>query len=135
MTNLLDSFLIAQMQENHIPSLSLAVINGGTIAKVRGYGFTDQTGEFPITTSTLFQAGSISKCVTALAALRLVDQGRLSLDEDLKNKLASWKIPASEFIRNDVVTLRRLLSHNAGVTITDLQAMKSVDPFPPSFRF
>ena len=117
MTNYLDDFVVAQMQEHHIPGLSLAVIGDGKIAKAQGYGFTDQMEKSPVTTATLFQAASISKCLAALAALRLVDQGRLALDEDLDTKLQSWKIPPNEFNKNELITLRRLLSHNAGFTV------------------
>lgn len=66
---------------------------------------------------TLFQAGSISKPVAALAALRLVEQGKLSLDEDVNAKLVSWKVPGNEFTKEQKVTLRRLLTHSAGLTV------------------
>jgi CubicO group peptidase (beta-lactamase class C family) len=71
----------------------------------------------PVTTETLFQAGSISKPVAALAALRLVQEGKLSLDEDVNAKLVSWKLPDSEFTREKKVTLRGLLTHSAGLTV------------------
>src|ERR1700733_7818596 len=82
----LDDFIAAQMQQNHIVGLSLAIIDDGKIIKAKGYGFTDENGQRPVTTSTLFQAGSISKSVAALGALRLVEQGRLSLDENVNDK-------------------------------------------------
>ena len=130
MTNYLDGAVVAQMQEHRIPGLSFAVISDGEIAKAQSYGFTDQTGKSPITTFTLFQAASVSKCLTSLAALRLVDQGRLSLDEDVNTKLQSWKIPPSELIKNELVTLRRLLSHNAGVTIHGFAGYAIGQPIP-----
>ena len=70
-----------------------------------------------MTTRTLFQAGSISKPVAATAALYLVEQGKLSLDEDVNQKLKTWKVPENEFTKTEKVTLRRLMSHTAGLTV------------------
>jgi CubicO group peptidase (beta-lactamase class C family) len=117
MPDYLDDFVVTQMQESHIPGLSLAVIGEAKIIKTQCYGFTDQTGKSLITTSTLFQAASISKCLTAVAILRLVDRGDLSLDADVNSTLQSWKIPNNEFLKHEGVTLRRLLCHNAGATV------------------
>jgi CubicO group peptidase (beta-lactamase class C family) len=112
-----DDFVAREMQDHHIVGLSLAIIDDGKIIKAQGYGFTDKSGKTPITTSTLFQAGSISKSVAAMGALRLIDQGRLSLDEDVNVKLRTWKVPENEFTRIEKVTLRRILSHSAGLTV------------------
>jgi CubicO group peptidase (beta-lactamase class C family) len=113
----LDAFVRAQIAERRIPGLSLAIIDDGRIVAARAYGVTDETTRAPVTTATLFQAGSISKPVSALAALHLVEAGRLSLDADVNAKLASWKVPDNRFTAVQKVTLRRLLSHNAGVTV------------------
>jgi CubicO group peptidase (beta-lactamase class C family) len=71
----------------------------------------------PVTTDTLFQAGSISKSVNAMVAMKKVEQGRISLDENINNKLISWKLPDNEFTAKKKVTLRNLLSHTAGTTV------------------
>ncbi len=70
-----------------------------------------------MTTKTLFQAGSISKPVAATGMLALVQQGKLSLDEDVNVKLKTWKVPENEFTKEQRVTLRRLASHSAGLTV------------------
>jgi CubicO group peptidase (beta-lactamase class C family) len=75
-----------------------------------------QTGE-PVTTETLFQAGSISKSVNAMVAMKKVEQGKISLDENINNKLVAWKLPDNEFTATKKVTLRNLLSHTAGTTV------------------
>src|SRR5262245_13330214 len=111
----LDTFIQAQMALRQINGLSLAVIENGTI-DARAYGVTSRGGP-AVTTTTLFQAGSISKPVAALGALRLVEQGRLSLDEDVNAKLTAWRVPENEFTKVEKVTLRRLLSHSAGLTV------------------
>jgi CubicO group peptidase (beta-lactamase class C family) len=130
MTSSLDDFVASQTQEHRIPGLSLALIDGDKITKAQGYGFSDQAGKFPVTILTLFQAASLSKCLTAVAALRLVEQGRLSLDEDVNVKLRSWKIPPNEFSKKEQVTLRRLLSHNAGVNIHGFPGYAVGQPIP-----
>ena len=100
-----------------IPGVSIAVVNDGRVEWARAYGSKDANTNEPVTTDTLFQAGSISKPVAALAALRLVEQGKLTLDEDVNAKLVSWKVPENEFTKTEKVTLRRLLTHSAGLTV------------------
>ena len=74
-------------------------------------------GAEPVTLDTLFQAGSISKPVTAMAALHFVAAGKWTLDENINNKPISWRVPENEFTTKEKVTLRRLLSHSAGTTV------------------
>ena len=111
----LDTFVQAQLSESRIDGLSLAVVQNGRI-DARAYGVVSRDGA-NVATTTLFQAGSISQPVAALGALKLVEQGRLSLDEDVNTKLKSWRVPENEFPRTEKVTLRRLLSHSAGLTV------------------
>ena len=99
------------------PGLSVAVIEGYKIVWARAYGTTVWGGATPVTTKTLFQAGSISKPVAATGMLALVEEGRLSLDEDVNAKLKTWKVPENEFTKEQKVTLRRLASHTAGLTV------------------
>src|SRR5689334_7215944 len=113
----LDAFVTAQMAQRHVRGLSLAIIKDGRIAVARGYGVVDDVSQAPVTTATLFQAGSISKPVSALGALHLVEAGTLSLDADVNTKLTSWKVPDNQFTGTEKVTLRRLLSHSAGLTV------------------
>jgi len=99
------------------PGLSVAVIDGYKIAWTKAYGTTELGGKAPVTTKTLFQAGSISKPVAATGMLALVQAGKLSLDEDVNVKLKTWKVPENEFTKEQKVTLRRLASHTAGLTV------------------
>ena len=84
----------------------------------------------PVTTETLFQAASISKPVAAMVAMRLVEMGRLSLDEDVNVKLRSWKVEENEFTAKERVTLRRLLSHTAGLTVHGFPGYAAGVPVP-----
>ena len=106
-----------RMKFHKAPALSIAVIKDFQIEWAKAYGLKDlETGE-PATTETLFQAGSISKSVNAMVAMKKVEQGRISLDEDINAKLNSWKLPDNEFTAKKKVTLRNLLSHSAGTTV------------------
>ena len=113
----LDAFIESQIARRQIVGLSLAIIDDGKIAETRAYGTTTRGGKVRITPNTLFQAGSISKPVAALGALQLVQAGRISLDEDVNSKLRAWRVPDNDFTAAEKVTLRRLLSHTAGLTV------------------
>src|SRR5262249_38115584 len=95
----IDDFVKEQLRKRHVPGLSLAIIQDGRIVKAKGYGVSDKDSKTPVTASTLFQAGSISKPVTAFGALSLVEKGQLSLDEDVNTKLTAWKVPENEFTK------------------------------------
>jgi CubicO group peptidase (beta-lactamase class C family) len=102
------------MQQRQIPGISVAVIEGYKIVCSKGYGVTQKDGSDPVTPSTLFLAGSISKPVAAVGALYLVQQGKLSLDEDVNLKLKSWKLPDNGSTVQHKVTLGLLLDHTGG---------------------
>lgn len=106
-----------RMRDLGIPGVSIAVIDGGKVAWTRAYGSRDTVEKTPVTVDTLFQAGSISKPIAALGALRLLKEGKLSLDDDVNAKLRSWRVPDNEFTQDEKVTLRRLMSHTAGLTV------------------
>ena len=113
----LDQFIHTAIARRRIAGLSLAIVHEGRIVEARAYGTTTRNGRTAVTPRTLFQAGSISKPVAALGALRLVDSSKLSLDEDVNGKLISWRVPDNEFTTRERVTLRRLLTHMAGLTV------------------
>jgi CubicO group peptidase (beta-lactamase class C family) len=106
-----------RMKFHKVPALSIAVIKDFKIDWAKAYGLKDVETRQPVTTETLFQAGSISKSVNAMVAMKKVEQGTISLDEDINNKLTSWKLPDNEFTAKKKVTLRNLLSHTAGTTV------------------
>ncbi len=122
--------LAERMAALKVPGISIAVINEGVIEWAKGYGVAEAGTSTPVTPRTLFQAASISKPVTALAALRLVEQGKLVLDEDVNAKLTSWKVPETDLTKTEKVTLRRLLSHTAGLTVSGFGGYPADAPMP-----
>jgi len=110
--------LADRMKVYRIPGVSLAVINNYEIEWEEGYGVREVNGGSPVTPDTLFQAASISKPVAAATALYYVEKGLLGLDEDVNMRLRSWKIPDNAWTKKSRVTLRGLLSHTAGLTVS-----------------
>ncbi|WP_426699870.1 serine hydrolase domain-containing protein [Rhodanobacter sp. Col0626] len=121
--------LAAEMARLHVPGVSVAVIHGGGIAWAKGYGVA-RAGGAAVDPTTLFQAGSISKPVAAVGALQLVDDGQLSLDGNINDRLKSWKVPASRYTGSAGVTLRELLSHTAGVNVHGFPGYAAGKPVP-----
>jgi CubicO group peptidase (beta-lactamase class C family) len=109
--------IASRLSHYGVPGVSIAVINDGRIEWARGYGLARVGDSAAVTPATLFQAASLSKSVTAVAALSLVESGALKLDADVNTQLTSWKIPAVSIAAGTPVTLRQLLSHTAGVTV------------------
>ena len=113
-----------------VPGVSVAVLLDGEIAWARGYGFADVESERPVTTRTLFQAASISKPVAALAALQLVEEGRVALDADVNRYLTGWRVPANAFSAETPVTLRGLLTHRAGLSVSGFPGYGPAEAVP-----
>lgn len=111
----LNQTIADRMTYHNVPGVSIAVIDDSEIEWAKGYGVLELGGSEPVTSETLFQAASVSKPVTAVGALHYVGQGLLGLDEDVNDRLVSWQVPENEFTALADVTLRRLLSHTAGV--------------------
>lgn len=105
-----------RLSDYAIPGASVAVINDYQIEWAAGYGVRKRGKPDRVDTETLFQACSTSKAVTAMAVLRLVEEGRLDLDADVNAFLRSWKIPANG-LWQPKVTIRQLLSHTAGMSV------------------
>jgi CubicO group peptidase (beta-lactamase class C family) len=106
-----------------IPSVSIAIIDHDRIVWARAFG----AGATP---STLFQAASLSKLVTAVAALRLVQDGRLNLDRDVNAELTEWRVPPSDMTGSSPVTLRDLLSMTAGIGVPGYLGYAPGAPLP-----
>jgi CubicO group peptidase (beta-lactamase class C family) len=119
-----------RMSYYKVPGVSVSYFDHGRILWTRTYGVADIAAKKPITSETLFQAASISKPVAALAMLRLVQDGKLSLDEDVNAKLRTWKVPENEFTKENKVTLRRVASHSAGLTVHGFPGYASDEPVP-----
>jgi CubicO group peptidase (beta-lactamase class C family) len=107
-----DAVLPADMAIRHIPGAVLVVVDAGAVALARGYGVADIAAQRRVDPDrTRFRLASVGKVITATAALQLVDQGRLSLTQDVNQVLRDFKLPA---FGSKPVTLHDLLTHTAG---------------------
>lgn len=104
-----DEFIRAQMKEQHIPGLSLAIVKDGAIVKSAGYGYADMAKKAAATSETVFKIASISKSVLATGVLTLVQDGRIGLDDPVDKYLDG--VPAAW----SAITVRHLLSHTSGL--------------------
>ena len=121
--------LAERMAELKVPGVSVAIIHNGTLVWAEGFGTRGPDGK-SVTKETLFQAGSISKPLAAMAALRLVQTGKLSLDSDINQALTSWHLPPSTVAPGAMVTLRELLTHTAGMTVHGFEGYAAGSPVP-----
>ncbi len=117
--------LLERMRYHKVPGVSIAVIKDFKIQWSKGYGIKDINTSAAVTAETLFQAASCSKPVTALAALKLAQDGKLKLTEDVNEALTSWKLPENEFTKQQKVTLKQLLSHSGGITVHGFRGYES----------
>ena len=122
--------IVDRMKHYKVPGVSIAVINNYKIEWAKGYGVKEVGKEDVITSDTLFQAASISKPVAASAALHFVEEGVLDLDENVNNKLDSWRVPDNEYVKEEKVNLRRLLSHSAGLTVHGFRGYAQGEEIP-----
>lgn len=111
------------------PAVSVAIINDGVVEWARGYGIVESGRSIPVTADTIFQACSISKHVTMVGVLRLVQQGLVDLDTDVNHYLTSWRIPRNGTWQPSL-TLRQLLAHTAGLSYSWYRGFARGAPTP-----
>ncbi len=98
-----------------IGSAALVLVHGGKIAAEHGFGVANADTQAPVKPDqTLYLLASVSKAVTAWGVMKLVEDGKLGIDEPVMRHLKRWRFPGSETYR-DKVTVRHLLSHTAGI--------------------
>ncbi len=104
-----DEAVITQMQQQHLVGLSMGIIQDGVVAYTAGYGLADREAGTPVTADTMYRWASISKPLTAVAAMQLVDANNLDLDADVRALVPEFPEQVSP------ITTRQLLGHLAGV--------------------
>lgn len=122
--------LSSEMRRYRVAAASIAVIDDYRIVWLYAAGFANPSSRVPATTATLFQAASMSKPVAAAAILRLFEARSLSLDADVNTLLRSWKLPTPADGWPQRVTMRRLLSHTAGINVHGFLGYDRDAPLP-----
>jgi CubicO group peptidase (beta-lactamase class C family) len=124
-----DATVPALLNQYASAGAAVALIQHGEVTWARGYGFADVASATRVTTETIFNVGSISKSLCAWGVMRLAERGLIDLDRPLDTYLKRWRLPPSNF-DNSQVTIRRLLSHTAGISIHDYHGWDPQLPLP-----
>jgi len=127
--NELDQKIPQLLNDFIVPGTAIAIIENGKIILQKGYGYSNIEKETKVTTSTGFNIGSISKTVAAWGVMKLVQEGKIDLDAPAEKYLTRWHLPQSEF-DSDKVTIRRLLSHTAGLSLHGYPGWSPKDKLP-----
>jgi CubicO group peptidase (beta-lactamase class C family) len=109
LTQYIDSVANAAVTEQRTAGVSVAVAKNGRTIVAKGYGFADLENDVPATAETVYRIGSITKQFTSAAIMRLMEQGKLSLDDTLQKFLP--QVPT----QGNRVTVRHLLNHTSGI--------------------
>jgi CubicO group peptidase (beta-lactamase class C family) len=123
-----------RMEHFHVPGISLVIIRNGKAVFTKSYGYRSADKKCLVNDSTLFQAASISKTITALGVLRLYESGIVDLDRDVNHYLKTWEIPESKYVKREKVTLRRLLNHTAGINAQVFKGYSQKDIVPSLYE-
>lgn len=117
------------LEEFIVPGAAIAIIRNGEVILQKGYGIADVEKQIKVTDKTGFGVASISKTITAWGVMKLVEVGKLELDAPAEKYLTRWHLPGSEFDANGV-TIRRLLSHTAGLSLHGYPGWTPSDTLP-----
>ena len=105
------AYLDGQVADAGYPGASIAIVRGGRLSELHAIGIADRTGR-PVTTDTPFVVGSVSKSLTALAVMRLVDAGAIDLDAPVARYVPRFRTAATDLPQ---ITVRQALSHTSGL--------------------
>ncbi len=123
-----------RMAHYQVPGVSIAFFENGAIQWTRTYGYLSRDSLQAVDEATRFQAASISKPVAATGLLTLVEAGVLDLDADVNTYLQAWRVPENRFTEQEKVTLRRLVSHNAGLTVHGFRGYAADEAVPTTVQ-
>jgi CubicO group peptidase (beta-lactamase class C family) len=119
-----------RMKLYNIPAVSVAVIEDSKLVWAKAYGIADKSENKPVDNNTLFQAASISKSLNGLAIMKLAENNQLDLNKDIRGYLKTWTLPENEFSKDKTITLKSLLSHTAGLSVSGFWGYSREDKIP-----
>jgi N-acyl-D-amino-acid deacylase len=111
----LDELMVATVKQHKLPGAAMAICQDGRLVFARGYGFANLKTSEPMTPLSRINLASCTKPFTAAAVLRLVDDGKLNLDDPVFRRLKGIKLPDSPDPRIFKITARQLLYHTSGL--------------------
>ena len=129
LTGELDQQVPKLLEDFAVPGTAIAIIKNGEVVLQKGYGYADLGKGIKVTPKTGFNIASMSKTVSAWGVMKLVQEGKIDLDAPAEKYLTRWHFPKSEFDSKGV-TIRRLLSHTAGLSLHGYPGWNSHDTLP-----
>ena len=129
----MDQRIPGWMERYQVPGVSIALIKNGEVSWTDAFGFADLNNQIRMKPETICRVESISKSVTARGVMKLVEMGRIELDDPVYLHLDSWEFPKSEFDTKRV-TIRHLLSHSSGLSLGTLGLEYDPQEEKPSLR-
>jgi len=109
----LNDYIPVLMKETAIPGIAIAKITAGKVSLIKTFGFANIEQKKRVDENTLFNLASISKPIMGMALLKLVDEGKLILDQDINDYL-SFQVD-NPHLENEKITIRHLASHTSGI--------------------
>ena len=109
--------ILDRMAHFKVKGLCMAVVQNYQVVWAKGYGWADEENKLPVTSTTLFKPGSISKSLNAVGVLKLVQDKQLDLNKDINEYLKSWQFPYDSLSKGKKITLANLLSHTGGISV------------------
>lgn len=106
----------ALMLDYDIPGVNIAILKSGDTVLSKSFGYANQEEKRELTLETVFSVGSISKSLTAWGIMKLVEDGKITLDDPLQQYLKDWQMPQSDYPVEEV-TIRHLLSNSSGMPL------------------
>lgn len=114
--NKTSAFINKVLEENNLPGMSIALVNGNDVVWTEGFGYADRENKVPARSDTVYMLGSISKTLTAVAVLQLLDQGAIAeLSDPLADYLPGFQMKERYTNQRNGITIKRVLNHHSGI--------------------
>ncbi|MFC2151552.1 serine hydrolase domain-containing protein [Bacteroidota bacterium] len=117
------------MKSAKINGLSIAVVDNQEVIWAEGFGYADEENDVKATAKTVYNVGSMSKLFTATCVMQLAEQGKVDIDESIKNYIPEFYIK-SHYEKPGIITPRLLLTHHSGIPGDVLKDLFSENPEP-----
>jgi CubicO group peptidase (beta-lactamase class C family) len=128
----LDTEIAQMMQQYQTVGLTLALVDGDSVIAAKGYGMADTASDTPVTASTLFHIGSISKTFSGMAVMKLVDQGKIDLEAPVSRYVPEFRLAPR--YKGNIITVRTILDHHSGIPGDVFNGLITREQPDPGFR-
>ena len=116
-----------EMKRNNVTGVSIAIVDDQKIVWAQGFGYSDKENKIPATPETVYRIGSISKLFTAMATMKLVEEGQVDIDRPLKNYLPQFSV-RTRFSDSGPITPRTIMTHHSGLPSSLSKGMWTAEP-------